>query len=391
MKFLRLLVISGIVAVLPARAVYAPIPEQELGKDLTFTVRAGLAYDTNIFGAASGEIESAVWELAPRIAYNVSATPQTFLSAGYELTLDQFDNRPGDKLLDSHDATLRLAHSFSPATTLDVNDHFAISRNPQSLLAGVPLNSDQSLRRNQLDGRFSTELGPKLGVALKARSLYYRYRNTALGRSLDRLENLYGLSADYALLPELKVVGEVRHQDVNYRHFGDTKDKTSDFLMGGLDYRVAQTMMVSGRLGFEKRERATERDTTSPYAELYGKYDYAPGSFLAGGYGYSLDETSDTARFTDAKVHRFFVNVQHRLTALITASASMSYEPSRLLGRRGIADIDEDTTRGGLALSYLPTRNWTVSASYDYDRVSSDDPVRGMKRQRTGLSASYAF
>ncbi|MEO5960637.1 MAG: hypothetical protein ABIR80_16105 [Opitutaceae bacterium] len=122
MKSLRVVFIIGVVGVSPLRAVYAPIPAQEAGKDLTVTVRAGLSYDTNLFGAAKGEVESAVWEFAPRIAYNASLDPQTFLSAAYGLRLDYFVNRPGDKSLDSHDALLRLAHSFSPATSLDVND-----------------------------------------------------------------------------------------------------------------------------------------------------------------------------------------------------------------------------------------------------------------------------
>ena len=47
--------------------------------------------------------------------------------------------------------------------------------------------------------------------------------------------------------------------------------------------------------------------------------------------------------------------------------------------------------RFGGALSYLPTKNWTVSANYDYDRVSSADAARNMRRERFGLNASYTF
>src|SRR4051812_17247472 len=124
MKFPRLLIIGGLAAALPARAVYAPVPEQDQGKDLIFTAKVGYTFDTNIFGAATNEIDSDVWELAPRIAYNHSLTEQTFFAASYGITLDYFDRRPGDKLLDSHDLTLRLAHQFSKSTTVDVNDVF---------------------------------------------------------------------------------------------------------------------------------------------------------------------------------------------------------------------------------------------------------------------------
>src|SRR5687767_7360943 len=171
-NFPRALIISGLIAALPARAVYAPIPEQEQGKDLTISIRGGLSYDSNIFGAANDAIGSAVWTLAPRGVYNASLTDQTFLSASYGLTLDRLDKRPGGKRLDSHEATLRVAHAFSKVTTIDINNAFAIIRNPGSTLAGRTVNGDQSFTRNQLDGRFTTPINAKIGATVKARSIY---------------------------------------------------------------------------------------------------------------------------------------------------------------------------------------------------------------------------
>src|SRR5687768_7962372 len=118
-KLSRALIIGGLIAALPVRAVYAPIPEQQQGRDLTFSVKAGVSYDSNIFGSATDERDSVIWTVAPRAVYNASLTGQTFFSASYGLTLDRFDNRPGDKLLDSHDASVRLAHAFSKLTTID--------------------------------------------------------------------------------------------------------------------------------------------------------------------------------------------------------------------------------------------------------------------------------
>lgn len=378
-------------AALPAWAVYAPIPEQDQGKDFTATIKAGISHDSNLFGAATGAIGSMVYEFAPRFSYNASLTAQTFLAAGYGLTLDSFDNRPGDKLLDSHEASIRLAHAFSKTTTIDLNNVFMISRNPESLLAGVPLNSDQSFQRNQLDARFGTALTGKIGLTVKARSVNFDYRTASLSRSLDRIENLYGVAGDYAILPEFKGVAEFRHQDLYYDKLGETKNKSSEFLMGGFDYAAAKKLTLTGRLGAEWRRRAAERDTTAPYAELSLKYDYAETSYLSGGYGYTLEETSDTARFTDSNVHRLFVNVQHRVTPLITASTSIAYDISELQGRRGIANVDENTLRFGAALIYQPTTNWTLSLSFDHDRSRSDDSARNLQRERFGLNAGYAF
>jgi predicted porin len=413
--FPRLVTTGALTIALSARAVYAPIPEQEQGKDLTVVIRAGVSHDTNLFGAppagsiptVAGQaspdpVESAIFTLAPRISYNASVTDQTFMSASYGLTLDYFLDRPGDKFLDSHDVAVRLAHAFSKSTNIDITNSLTISKNPESLLPGVAtlpgvtpdpttLNPDQSNTRNQLDGRFVTPLNAKIGVTIKGRAVYYDYRNASLGRNLDRIENLYGIAGDYAILPELKAVAEYRHQDVFYRKEGEVKNKRSDYAMGGVDYDIAKKLMLSSRVGVERRVRAAEDDATVPYAELSGKYDYAEASFVIAGYAHTLEETSDTRRFTDMRVNRFFVNVQHSLTALIVASGSFTYEPSVLQGRAGVADIDEDTVRFGAALSYLPSKNWMISASYDYDQVFSGDAPRDMERHRVGLNATYTF
>jgi hypothetical protein len=387
----RALIIGGLMAALPLRAVYAPIPEQEQGKDLTVSVKGGVSYDSNIFGAATDERDSVIWTLAPRAAYNASLTAQTFFSAAYGITLDRFDKRPGDKLLDSHDAAVRLAHAFSKATAIDLNNAFTVARNPESLLPGQTLNTNQSYTRNQFDGRFNTMLNAKVGMTAKVRSVLFDYHDSQLGRSLDRTENLFGVSADYAILPEVKGVGEFRHQDVYYRKLGESKNKKSNYLMGGVDYEVARKISLSGRVGAEWRERKGEADTTAPYAEISTRYSYTEKSFLAAGYAYTIEETSDPERFTDTKVHRLFANVQHALTALVVASGSLTYEPTTLQGRRGFADVSEKNLRGGAAISYLPNKNWTVSAGYDYDRIRSDDAARKLKRQRVALSAIFTF
>jgi hypothetical protein len=379
-------------------AAYAPVPEQEQGKDLTFSLRGGISHDSNLFGAPTNTVSSTIYTLAPRGVYNRSLTDQTFFSASYGLTIDHFENRPGDKTLESHDANLRLAHAFSKTTTLDISDVFTVTRNPEALLPGIAaalptvLNPDQSFTRNQIGGRLDTALSAKVGFTAKARSVLYDYRNGVLGRSLDRVENLYGVSTDYAILPEVKGVAEYRHQDVYYKKGGrEFKNKRSDYLMAGADYFVAKKMSVSGRLGAEWRERAAEEDATAPYAEVSGKYNYTESSFIVGGYAYTLEETSDTARFNDSKVHRFFANIQHSLTPLIIASGSLTYEPAELQGRRGQKDIEEDTMRVGAALNYLPTKNWVISASYDYDRIWSGINAREMKRERVGLHGTYTF
>jgi opacity protein-like surface antigen len=391
------MLLNGLWLGLPLWAGYAPIPEQEQGKAWSVSLQVGAMYDSNIFGAPTDEISSEVFSASPKIAFNASVTDQTFLTASYQPTVDHFTDRPGDKTLFSHEVLGRVAHAFSPTTTIDFMDFFQITKNPESLLPGVAgsnpkvANTDQSFERNQFDASFSTNVTKKTSTTVKVRTTEYRFDNASLGQDLDRTENLYGLAGSYDLVPEVKGVAEYRRQTIDYRNAGANKDKTSDFLLGGIDYKAAEKLTASARVGVEWRRRDGESNETAPSAELSLKYDYAQQSFVTAGYAYSLDESSDVVNYTDARVNRFFVNLQHALTPLIVASGSADYEPSVLQGRRGVSDANETTVRLGAAVSYLPTKNWTISATYDYDRVSSDVAAREMGRSRLGLSAIYAF
>ena len=387
----RSLLLSGLILTTPLMAVYAPIPEQEQGKAWTVALRTGATYDSNIFGAATNEIDSMVYSLSPKLSFNASVTDQTMVSASYQLTLDHFVDRPGDATLDSHELLGRLSHAFTPTTTLDLSDFFESTQNPESLLAGVPVNTDQSYKRNQLDARFASKLTELLAFTLKYRNEMPRYDDLVLRQQLDRTEQLYGIAGSFAVQPKLNLVAEYRRLDVAYRFAGPAKDKRSDYVLGGVDYQMAEKLTLGARLGCEWRHRDGERSQTAPSIELTARYLYAPQSFLAVGFTHALEEVSNTVLYTDEQVDRCFFNIQHTLTAKLVATGSFTYAPAQLKGRRTWHDIDETGTRAGVSLNYLPTKNWMISATGDVDRIVSDDANREQTRTRIGLGAGYTF
>src|SRR6186713_2901152 len=102
MNFARVFLIGGLVAALPARAVYAPLPDTAGEEPWSVTLRAGVMHDSNIFGAQDGAISSIVYQASPRVAFNGSLTDQTYATFSYTLAIDHFQDRPGDdKTLDS--------------------------------------------------------------------------------------------------------------------------------------------------------------------------------------------------------------------------------------------------------------------------------------------------
>jgi hypothetical protein len=374
-------------------AVYAPIPDQEQGKALTYRLGASVSHDSNIFGSPTGEIDSLVYNVTGEISYNGSVTDQTFASASYEISNDYVVDRPGSKNLTNHSLELRLAHAFAQDSNIDLNAAYIVAKNPESLLSGQPLNTDQSFKRGQFDGRYTASLSPKASVVTKYRFVNFAYDTAALAADLDRSEHLLGLESSFQFLPETKLVGEYRYQTIGYDSAGAAKDKTSNFFMAGFEHNPGKKLMISGRAGIEDRNRESASDTTAPYVELSTRYTYTEGSFLAAGYMHTFEEPSDVVRFTDIQVNRFFVNLQHQLSGAFVASGSLTYEPSVLQGRPGggQADIDEKTTRFGVALAWRPTKNWALIGTYDYDSVNSDDASRDQDRDRLGVNARYTF
>jgi predicted porin len=392
MKNLHRFALAIAIAPTLAFAIYAPIPEQEQGKALTYRLGAGGYYDTNIFGAAFNPIDSMVWNLNGKISFNGSLDDQTFASASYAISNDYVQDRPGDdQNLTNQNFAGRLAHSFSPVTNIDLSATYDIAENPESLEAGFPLNTDQSYNRAEADARFSTGVGQKGSVLAKYRYIDYAYDNDTLARELDHAENLFGLEVAYAFLPETKLVGEYRYQTISYDTAGAFKDKTSNYLMAGFDYNPGKHLLVSARGGVEDRRRESQPDVTAPYVELTSRYTYGEDSFVAAGYSYSLEEPSDIVRFNDSEVNRFFVNVQHRLSGAFTFAGSVTYEPAQLQGRGPQPDVDEETLRLGLGLTWQPSKNWSINGTYDLDDIQSDEPGREQNRERIGVNASFTF
>ena len=394
MKTLIRLSPFALIAPTLALAVYAPIPEQEQGKAMTYRLGASVSHDSNIFGGSTGEIDSMVYNFTGLISFNGSLTDQTFASASYELSNDHVVDRPGKQNLTNHTLNLRVAHAFAQDTNIDLSAAYNIAKSPQSLLSGVPQNADQSFKRGQFDGRYTTAVNAKTGVVTKYRFIDTAYDTATLATDLDRSEHLLGLETSFQYLPETKLVAEYRYQAIGYDSGSALKDKTSNFFMAGFEHNPGKKLMLSGRAGFEDRSRDSGSDTTVPYVELSTRYTYNEESFLAAGYMHTFEEPSDVTRFTDTQVNRFFVNLQHQLSGAFTASGSLTYEPSELQGRPGLTgsvDIEEKTTRLGLALAWRPTKNWALIGTFDYDDVNSDDPNRGQDRNRLGVNARYTF
>lgn len=377
-----------------ARAVYAPIPLQEQGKALTFSLEAGEHYDSNIFGANTGTISSFITEVKPRVDANYSLTDQTFLSAYYELQYQYFDSRPGNKNLFNNYLGAEVDHTFSEALFFSGTDDLAFVQNPASaIVTGTTAQSDQSYLGNFLDLALTWQTTETIAIINKYRNSYWDYKDSTLAQQLDRMEHLYGLEANYDYLPEWTLVGEYRFQYNDYRNNTVPKNNFSNFLLAGFDYQMLEQLSILARVGVDFRNRDSAPNETSPYGELTAVYQYAERSFVSAAFTYGIFETTDTTQFLDSEDAIFILNTESYVTDFIVLSGSITYQYSTLQGRagNGIGNAIEKTTRFGTGISYLPTPNWAVILTYDYDFVNSQVYARNQVRNRVGISGRYTF
>ena len=153
--------------------------------------------------------------------------------------------------------------------------------------------------------------------------------------------------------------------------------------MAGFDYKPGPKLTASLRVGGEYTRRDGLSDETTPYVEFAAKYDYAQGVVHQRGLhvrprgdiqpGAVLRrEDEPDVREPPARLHR----LRRRLgVRAVRARRRSSAGPGRRTSRR-------TRPTPGLALTYLPNKNWTVTASYDYDFVDSGISSRGMNRSR---------
>ena len=375
-------------------AIYAPIPQPDPVGDYVVWLDAGVYYDTNVFGAdtETGEKESAVFTVSPRILYEGGGGSQTLVTAYYDLDAFIFTDRPSDDSLFNHEGHFRVRHEFSPDAELMVSDTYRILENPESFENGL-LQSDQSYDMNIFNVRSKFLVSARVGSVLKYQNINIEYDDSSLSTALDRMENRFGGEIFYLAAPTTKILFEYRYQDIGYDDDGDLKDSNSHFFLGGLDWASGPQSQLSLRAGIEDRDRKGDVDRTSGYVLATYVRRYGTDSFVSVGGGFDVKETTSNSLFFDEDTISFFANIQHAMTAAIYLTASIRYDDITLNTRDADenADIAENVFRFGVNLVYRPDDNWAVILSYDLDDTESDERFRNESRSRVGVSARYSF
>lgn len=367
-------------------------------------------YDDNIFQSHTKQSSPGL-EIEPSVAVNFPLE-QTLISAKYLYRLKYYTDRAGDDIDQNHEFDFRLNHRFTERYTLNVADSFVYSNEPELIDQGGVVTtfnrSDSTGVRNRVPIDFHARLSRIFGVAIGYENSFYDYKQDGLGSLsalLDRMEHVSHIDAEYYFTDT--TVGFVGYQYGFYDYTshdevlpgvpGTERSRVAHVVYVGASHRFSQKLsgIVRGGVEYTDYEQAGADTDLSPYFDLSGNYVYLPGSSLRVGVKVTHAATdlagADPADVTrDQLAAAFYAQVTHKITSKVTGFWFGQYQFSEFNG--GTLDGEnEGFLNTGVQLAYQINPNFSASAAYSFDWLTSDVPFRDFNRNRVwaGVTVTY--
>jgi hypothetical protein len=389
------------------------------------------------------------FEVSPSAALAWSVD-QTTLTLGVLYSFMYYENIPPSSTgHDDHTFTFNgsLSHAFNEQVQARVSDSFVIGQEPDLLRAGNVFSTFQrvsgdNIRNYGMIG-VDAQLSPEFGLNAGYDNAFYDYKDRgvhfngvavqpSLAGALNRIENRAHIEGNYQAMPETKVLLGYQFTDVSYTgdqligghllpdpnnpfqpildqngnpvvfdpQFSEDRNSRQHTFYTGAEHSFSPQFKGAIRVGASYTEYyndTTVDSTWTPYVNATLRYNYAPQSFVEGGFSYDRNATDvvgaglPSTMTVDAESAVVFVSVNHRLTPQIFASLLGQFQNSSYRG--GTYDgNDEQYYLLGLQLEYRFNQYFSAHVGYNYDRLESSSAInRSFDRNRVyvGITATY--
>ncbi len=389
-------------------------------------------YDDNIYTypgtAALPRLDTFGFEASPSASYNLKRDQTTF-GASYLYSMRYYIDRPRPRDDQSHQANLKLSHAFNERFSLDVKDSFVVAQEPSVLDPTVnttlPARAEGNNVRNTGGVQLNANVFENFGVLLGYNNTIFDYEQEAqdvtnagnpigLGsRSavLDRMEHLFFLDGNYQVLPKTTATLGYQYGITDFTsgdplfilgptlYNGAVRDSDSHFISLGVRQNVNRSLDLSAKAGVQLTSYKSPLfdDGVGPYAEASARWGYAQGSSLQAGVRHQRVPTdvrtlAGGLPAADAEATTVYLNINHAITAKISAIAMAQYQHSSYgESTPGAADAADDLIFAGLTLTYQFNPHVAAEVGYTYDRLESDLPVRGFSRNRVFVGTRLSY
>ena len=363
-------------------------------------------YDDNIYArqgvSASGiklKEDSVGLDVSPSLRFNVPLD-QGSVNFGYQYGMRWYEARNDNKIDQYHIITGDFTHNFNSRFKLDVYDSFAVAQEPEQLSTGgtyVPFRSLGDNIRNNGGVEFSAQITRPLSVVFSYRNNYYDFSEksgfvdpatgapigSAYGPLLDRMEQTFGPTFRYQILPSTVLLGGYEYGIMDFKHAERRlADNTSHYLFAGAEHNFTSQLTGAVRLGAQITDfdRLHVTDTT-PYADANLRYNYDTGSYaqlgvkhmrMATDVPYIGHDGTGALQVTDTETTSFYGLVSHSFTPRMKSGLIAQFQNSDYqFGKTGYKKENEQYIGLGASFTYQFTHWLAGEANYYFDNRDS--------------------
>lgn len=389
-------------------------------------------YDDNYNTQPSGTpAYKSSWGLEVRPRADVAwASGPLALTASYIYDLRDYFSRPGNKLDQSHDVELFANDNFNERFSLDVEESFVDSQEPEVVDAnlGLPFRANGDNIRNTAAINLHGELTPLLGFVVGYANSYYNYMGTTPGVlgpaysiSLNRFEHLVTLNSRWHVAEDTVAIFGYQFTAVDYTDNGviglvpvggvltpvtsKSRDNYTHNVYVGIEHSFGSTLTFSGRAGFQASDYyntvpgTTDPNSINPFVDMSLTWAYLPDGSMTIGFRNSKNQTdvaqtslNSSSIVMDEESSSVYGGITQKLSFLtpaLSASLNAEYQNSRF--NDGSGNRDDNFFLLGLNLTYQFNRYFSTEVGYNYDRLDSDVGGRGYDRNRVyfGVTGTY--
>jgi hypothetical protein len=380
------------------------------------------------------------FEVSPSAALNWSVD-QTTITLGALYSFLHYDRIPLNAT-GHNDNTFTfnagLTHAFNEQISARASDAFVIGQEPDLLRAGNTFSTFQRVSGNNIRNYGSlgldAQLTPEIGVSAGYDNTFYDYKDRgpstitltdggvlyepSLAGALNRIENRVHIEGNYQVMPETKALIGYQFTDIDYNaneviggvndpfFLGDTRvyarsrDSREHTGYVGAEHNFTPEFKGAIRVGGSYTEYYNDPGVSAswtPYVNATLKYNYAPMSYVEGGFSYDRNATDVVGAgqlgttTLDAESAVVFLTVNHAITPQIIGSLLAQFQNSKYHGGT-FNNNDEQYYLLGLNLEYRFNQYFSANLGYNYDRLESSSSLgRTFDRNRVyiGVTATY--
>ncbi len=351
--------------------------------------------------------DSAFFNFSLGVGYT-AATPRLSLTAGADIGVSYYFDRPGRSYDVNGGLSLRLTYKLTPRAFLELSTYNAYESqgdygasnltnfNGQFGGAGraagttANLNGDYFYTTNR--GALTYQFTPRISTVFSDTIIAFAYADDPYSKVQDRIENYVSLEGQYLLLPNFSLALNYRYGYIGY--FGVNNDSQTHFVLTGFDYSANQRLKASIRVGVEFREYFdTVGDETSPYAEGNVTYSLSRNSSIAFSGRYGIEEGNLATDNTSTDTLRLGLDYTQSITARISAYLGLYYTHSfyNTPTTKNAGAFNENTYDVSVGARYAINRHLSAEIGYTHTTEDSDVEARSYDRNRYFAGVRLSF